>query len=218
MSTQQDSKSDGRGWVKYLAVATSVAFIGLLVYGLLAKATDTTIDDALSRGEAPSAPGFGLPVLDPGTVSGGAPGGAAFGDGNLDLQELQGTPVVLNFWASWCIPCRDEAPVLERGWRDLGPRGVIFIGLNMQDLTEDALKFVDEFGVTYPTIREPTSDVADIFGATGIPETYFIDAQGRVVGHAIGALDQSQLEAGAKAALSGQVVGTIAGGAFRPQK
>ncbi|MGH3339416.1 MAG: TlpA family protein disulfide reductase, partial [Propionibacteriaceae bacterium] len=143
---------------------------------------------------------------------------AIAGGGELSLGDLKGTPFVLNFWASWCDPCRQEAPILESGWRRLGPRGVLFLGLNMQDATGDARHFLEKFGVTYPTIRDQGSDSSRDFGAIGIPETYFISPQGRVVDHVIGVVTREQLETGALAAKTGHVRGTQEGGARRPQR
>ena len=108
-------------------------------------------------------------------------------------------PVVLNMWASWCSPCREEAGRLERGWRAAGPRGVLFLGLDIQDLRGDARPSSREYGATYPSVRDPGRDVANDYGATGIPETYFIDRQGRVVAHVIGVVSTRQLaRAGAR--------------------
>jgi cytochrome c biogenesis protein CcmG/thiol:disulfide interchange protein DsbE len=193
--------------------------VGLLVYGLTTKGSSARIDNALAEGTAPLAPSFKLPVLEPGTV----PRPIAqrlkgpLADGELSVGELEGTPFILNFWASWCDPCRQEAPILQQGWQRLGGR-VLFLGLDMQDVTEDARGFLREFGITYPSIRDQGSEVADTYGATGIPETYFVTARGRVVDHVIGVVTPEQLDEGANAALTGRVAGTQTGGARRSQR
>jgi cytochrome c biogenesis protein CcmG/thiol:disulfide interchange protein DsbE len=89
---------------------------------------------------------------------------------------------------------------------------VAFLGLNIQDLRGDARDFSREFGLTYPSVRDARRGVADRYGATGIPETFFVDARGRVVAHVIGVVSEAQLAAGAQAALTGQVAGTVSGG------
>ncbi len=224
METEDRPQEVARRWPqvrRLLAIAVVILFLGLLAYGLLSKATNKRIDESLASGIAPSAPSFSLPILEPGRLPSPldrrlkAP---LTGSADLSLVELRGTPFVLNFWASWCVPCREEAPILERGWRHLGPRGVLFLGLNMQDLTGDARSFLEEFSVTYPTIRDQGNDVAQSYGVTGVPETYFVSARGRVVGHVIGVVDPSQLASGANAALRGRIVGTASGGAQRPQR
>jgi cytochrome c biogenesis protein CcmG/thiol:disulfide interchange protein DsbE len=203
-----------RPWARWAAVGLALLFIALLIYGLAAKGTNDAIDSALAEGRAPRAPAFTLEVLERGTLPPRLRDtlGAALSDGKLSLSELRGTPVVLNLWASWCTPCREESPRLREGWERLGPRGIAFLGLNIQDLRGDARDFSAEFGLTYPSVRDARRGVADDYGATGIPETFFVDARGRVVGHVIGVVSAPQLAAGVRAALTGQVAGTVTGG------
>jgi len=199
---------------RWLAAGLVVAFLALLGYGLASKGTDDRIDRALGSGRALPAPGFTLDVLEGGTLPAGLERrlGTPLARGRLALADLRGTPVVLNMWASWCNPCREEAGRLQQGWRTLGPRGVLFLGLDIQDLEGDARAFSHRYGMTYPSVREPGRDVANRYGATGIPETFFIDARGRVVAHVIGVVSSRQLLDGARAAREGRVAGTSTGG------
>jgi cytochrome c biogenesis protein CcmG, thiol:disulfide interchange protein DsbE len=198
-------------WAVFALVA---AFVALLVYGLASKGTDDRIDGALASGRAAAAPGFSLEVLARGDLPARLerPLGTVLERSRLSLAALRGHPVVLNLWASWCTPCREEAGRLERSWRSLGPKGVLFLGLDIQDLRGDALGFLAKYGATYPSVREPGRDVANSYGATGIPETYFVDGRGRVVAHVIGVVSSAQLAAGAKAAAAGRVAGRTSGG------
>jgi cytochrome c biogenesis protein CcmG/thiol:disulfide interchange protein DsbE len=196
------------------AVGAVTLFVALLAYGLLSKPADKTIDSSLAEAKAPPAPGFTLDVL-----QSGSPGPrlerrleAAAANGELSLEELRGSPVVLNFWASWCPPCREEAPRLERLWRESRDRGVVFLGLDMQDLTGDAREFMREFGISYPNVRDPGDDVARDWGVTGLPETFFVSARGRVVAHVIGAISTEQLKNGIAAAARGRPTGVLQGG------
>lgn len=88
----------------------------------------------------------------------------------------------------------------------------------MQDLSGDGRAFIEEFGLTYPSIRDPGREVADSYGLTGIPETFFIDASGRIVAHMVGVVSEQQLKSGAEAARRGKVLGWLAGGGRRPQR
>lgn len=207
----------GRG----IALVLAGGLVALLVYGVVARSPDTTIDDSLAEGKPTPAPAFTLDVLQR-----GQPGrelaadlSAPLSDGRLSVAELRGTPFVLNIWASWCDPCREEAPFLERGWRDARRRGVLFLGLDQQDVEEDARAFMKAFAVSYPNVRDPGDDVARSYGATGLPETFFVDARGRIVGHVIGAIvSDQQLSAGIEAAATGRVVGAEQGGDRKRRK
>jgi cytochrome c biogenesis protein CcmG, thiol:disulfide interchange protein DsbE len=103
-----------------------------------------------------------------------------FDGGTLTLKDLQGKAVLLNFWASWCVPCRAEALALESAWQKYKNRGVVFLGVNIQDKDEDARAFMKEFGITYLNGRDASGKIAVDYGVWGIPETFFIDAQGMI--------------------------------------
>jgi cytochrome c biogenesis protein CcmG, thiol:disulfide interchange protein DsbE len=199
---------------RWIVLALVAGFLALLAYGLLSKGTDDRIDEALASGRAAAAPSFSLEVLERGSLPTRIERkvGPALADDHLSLSELRGVPVVFNLWASWCTPCREEAPRLERGWRTLGPRGVLFLGLDIQDVRGDAEGFIRKHGASYPSVREPEREVANSYGATGIPETYFIDPRGHVVAHVIGVVSDRQLAEGAVAAASGRVAGRSSGG------
>ena len=203
-----------------LGIAAAVALIALLVYGVTARAPDTRIDDSLARNQPVPAPSYRLKVLLHGALGPRlerrlAP---ALADGWVSPRELRGTPYVLNIWASWCDPCRLEAPELVRAWRQARPEGVLFLGLDMQDTTGDARDFMDQFGVDYLNIRDPTNDTPHRYGATGVPETYFVDASGDIVNHVIGVVTPAQLRSGIAAAVSGRPEAARRGGEQRPTR
>ena len=200
-----------------LPIGVAIAFVALLGYGLVTSAADDSIDQSLADGRPADPPSFELPVLEAGDLPPRLARrvGPALADGLLGLDELRGSVVVLNFWASWCVPCREEAPLLNRSWERAGPSGVVFVGLNMQDLTDDAGAFIDEFGITYPNVRDQTDTVATEWGVVGLPETYFIAADGRVVNHVIGVVSGPQMRAGIAAARSGRPIAPAVGGPQR---
>lgn len=189
------------------AAAAGALLVGLLGYGLASQAPNRTIDGELAQGRAAAAPGFDLPVLHRGELGPLAERlRGPLADGRLSLAELHGSPVVLNFWASWCDPCRDEALLLEAGWRSARSYGVVFVGLNMQDARADARRFLREFEVSYPNVRDASDARARAWGTTGLPETFFLSRDGRVVAHVVGLIREPQMRAGLEAALTGRAV------------
>jgi cytochrome c biogenesis protein CcmG/thiol:disulfide interchange protein DsbE len=134
------------------ALVPAIGFVALLGFGLTRSGTQATVGNP--------APDFELPTLDGGTLS---------------SEELEGHPVVVNFWASWCLPCREEAPLLERAWRAYRDDGVIFVGVNIKDAESDAKAFVEDFDLTYPMVRDLDQELTRSFGVRGLPETFFID-------------------------------------------
>jgi cytochrome c biogenesis protein CcmG/thiol:disulfide interchange protein DsbE len=103
------------------------------------------------------------------------------GDGSVSLASLRGKPVVLNFFASWCEPCKGEAKVLESAWQQYKGK-VVFVGIDYNDLSSDGLRFQRAHHITFLTLRGGDGTVGNKYGLTGVPETYFIDARGRLVG------------------------------------
>ncbi len=204
--------------VLFGALPAIALFIGLLAYGLVTKAPTTGIDDSLANGRPAAAPGFELPVLQHGDLGPMLEGPLrrSLSDGRLSLNELRGTRVVLNFWASWCVPCQKEATQLERGWLRGRQQRVVFVGLNMQDLTGDARGFMRRYRNTYLNIRDRSNAVSRRWGLTGIPETFFITPRGRVVAHVIGVISEEQMRAGLAATATGRPVSSKQGGDRRP--
>ncbi|MBI2218734.1 MAG: TlpA family protein disulfide reductase [Candidatus Rokubacteria bacterium] len=114
---------------------------------------------------------------------------ATFSGEPLALESHRGKVVVLNFWASWCYPaCYEEAPVLERNWRAYRDRGLVVIGVDIQDTAEAAQKFIRQFGLTFPNVRDVDGKVSIEYGIYGVPETFFLDRQGRIRAKHVGAV------------------------------
>ena len=154
-----------RSAVPFIVVA-ALALVGLLVYGVLAAGDSTTLDDAVSRGERPAAPTRTLPLL-------------AGGQGSI--AAYRGKPLVVNFWASWCDPCKDEAPLIEAAHERLKKAGGTVLGITVSDATPDSRAFMEKYGLTFPSLRDVDGELAEDFGGTGVPETFVVDREGRVV-------------------------------------
>lgn len=165
-----------------LAIGTiGVLLLGLLVYGVAAQSPERTLDEAIKQRRHPVAPSAGtrMPLLS--------------GGGQRSLGSYRGGVVVLNFWASWCTPCQDEAPILERAQHSLGGRGTV-LGVTFRDSSPDSDAFVKQYGLTYPNLRDTTGEFASAYGTTQIPETFVIDPAGDVVAISRGEIDESFLE------------------------
>jgi cytochrome c biogenesis protein CcmG, thiol:disulfide interchange protein DsbE len=161
-------------------IAAAAALVALLAYGVASQGTDTSIDDAVGRGERVEAPNRMLPML------------GATGEGSL--ADYRGKVVVLNFWASWCPPCIDELPLLQRTQNRIERRGGTVLGVNYKDIPEDALKLARRFGLTYPSVRDRDGEYAEDYATAGIPETFVVDRRGRIAATRRGPVDRQWLD------------------------
>lgn len=144
-----------------IGLGIAVPIIMLLGYGL---SRDPRAIDSPLPGRA--APDFALAQLEAAD--------------SISLSSLRGSVVVVNFWASWCIPCRDEHPVLLDATRKYEPKGVKFIGIAYNDKPEDSKRWLEELGKAYPSLLDPGARTAIDYGVTGVPETFILDKQGVV--------------------------------------
>ncbi|MCS6773486.1 MAG: TlpA family protein disulfide reductase, partial [Thermoflexales bacterium] len=111
----------------------------------------------------------------------------------LRLSDLRGRVVVINFWASWCKECYNEAAALERVWREYRDRGVVFIGVDYLDTEAPALAYLKQFDITYPNGLDVQQRIANAYRITGVPETFFVDRQGRVADVVVAAVTEADL-------------------------
>lgn len=160
------AKTVGQG----IAIAAVLGLLALLVWKL-AFGNDSGAAGALASGEHPAAPAFTLSRIDSGE--------------QVSLADLKGKPLVVNFWASWCIPCKDEAPELQKTYEKYGPQGLVVVGIDAQDFREDAKRFAKRYGLTYPILYDGKGSTLGKWGVTGFPETYFVDRSGKLVGERI---------------------------------
>ena len=181
-----------RGTAIIAIVLAGVGLVSLLALGLLNK-TPVTERSGITRVQKP-APEFTLPLLN---------------GGRLEMARFRGQPVVINFWASWCPPCRVEAGLLERAWRSYKDQGVMFVGVDIQDTEAEGVAYVEEFDITYPNGLDAEGTVTVDYGVIGLPVTFFVNRDGTVERRWVGAIDETRLvtwldELVAGVALSGQ--------------
>jgi cytochrome c biogenesis protein CcmG, thiol:disulfide interchange protein DsbE len=160
------------------AIALLLGLVALFAWQL-AHRDDNAFRDALRSGDQPLAPSFALPRLD--------------GPGTISLEGLAGHPAVLNFWASWCPPCADEAPDLNALSARYGALGVRFVGVDFNDAVDEARAFARRHDVRYPLVHD-TRGVRQAFGVSAPPETYVLDGAGRAVVRIEGPVDTPLLE------------------------
>ena len=153
-----------------VAVAVVIALFVVLVWRLTHRASPPKIGGP--------APAFALERLN--------------GTGTLRLASLHGKAVVLNFWASWCGPCKAEAPALEKFWRQYRSKGVVFVGVDSNDAAGDARRFLSAHGITYPVVSDKNGLVAaNRYDIAALPVTYFVSRRGRLVAtHIVGGVDE----------------------------
>src|SRR6266542_11866 len=166
--------------VQMLALTAVAGLLGLLVWRVAHAGRGGQLVAEVRSGKKPAAPQFTLPLLWTRAETWPQDARRALGDGRLSLRELRGHPVVINFWASWCVPCKHEAPLLAASARAHAGK-VAFLGIDVQDFRSDARKFLDRFDTPYVSVRAG-GDVYDEYGLTGVPETYWLDRRGRSPG------------------------------------
>ncbi|MDQ6607857.1 MAG: TlpA family protein disulfide reductase [Actinomycetota bacterium] len=152
-----------------LVVAAAVALLSLLAFGVADQGTSSSIDSAVAGARFPVAPQLRLALPELGSST------------KESLADLHGKVVVLNVFASWCGPCKAEAPVLEQAQRTLAAKGGTVLGVTYLDNSDDSERFVRQEHITYPVIRDVSGSFVSSFGTTGVPETFVINRQGRIV-------------------------------------
>jgi len=186
-------------WLVPVVTALAVTgVIALFAYGLVKTSRGSTLVSAVAAGQKPAAPEFRLEAFWPPARPPSPAVGRAIKNGMLDLRGLRGHPVVVNFWASWCVACRAEAKLLVAA-AAAHPR-VVFVGVDVQDLRGDAVGFLRRYAITYTAVWDKTNSTYEDYGLTGVPETYYLDRRGRIVAHNPGVVSERSLAAGIREA------------------
>jgi cytochrome c biogenesis protein CcmG, thiol:disulfide interchange protein DsbE len=162
--------------VPIAVICVLLGLVALLAYGLASNEPDRGVEEALGRGDTEAAPNLELPRLG--------------GEENGSLADYRGKVVVLNFWASWCKPCRAESPLLERWHQRMLAKGGTVLGVDMLDITEDAQDFIARYGLTYPMLKDKDGHGIETFGVVQYPETFVIDRHGQITAVRRGPVDE----------------------------
>lgn len=155
-----------------LALAAVAGLLVLLVWKVVQQETGGAATNE-------PAPAFELPRLN--------------GEGNLSLASLRGSAVVINFWASWCDPCREESPYLEQTWRERRGDGLVLVGVNEEDVSKYARRFARRYKLTYPLVRDRSGGLRDDYELRGYPETFVVDRHGTLVDRIAGPVHRPRL-------------------------
>jgi cytochrome c biogenesis protein CcmG/thiol:disulfide interchange protein DsbE len=165
MSDTTSTATTGLAKTPLIILAVVIGFFGFLVWGL----SDANKAQPI-KGQAPD---FELTFFD------GHDGGLSLS--RLNLSDLRGKVVLLNFWASWCVPCEEEAPDLQAAWQAFKDRDVVFLGVSWADNPADALDYLKRFNITYANGADVQTKVGPLYRITGVPETFIVDRNGNVV-------------------------------------
>ncbi len=170
-----------RLFIPVIVGVIGAALVGLLIYGIATQAPSRSLDEAVKRDSYPQAPSAShmLPRLS--------------GAGSESLAHYRGKVVVLNFWASWCEPCQEEAPLLERAQRSLAHHDGTVLGVTYLDVTPDSLSFVKRYHLTYPNLRDTTGEFTHSYGTNQLPESFVINREGHIVAISRGEIDEAFL-------------------------
>jgi len=163
-----------------LALLVVAGLFGLLGWKVTHQGGGQALVKKASQGEKPMAPDFRLARLD--------------GDGHVDLKSFRGKVVVVNFWASWCDPCKREMPRLEQAYRQYRARGVQFIGVDAQDFQSPAQREVRKAGTSYPVLYDSAGKVLGRYSGLPLPKTFVIDRRGRLVNYHLGELEPADID------------------------
>ena len=169
-ATAVDLRASRRRWTAVTFVVAPLLLFALLLASGLGGDPRVLPSELIGQ----PAPHFSLPRID--------------GDGTVELGDLDGQVVVVNFWASWCIPCREEHQALSAAWGRYRERGVVVLGVSFEDTNEAALAFRDELGGDWPLVEDPGSGTAIDYGVFGVPETFVIDPEGTIAAKTTGAV------------------------------
>ena len=157
-----------------------VALVALLVYGVTSSGPSRTLDSQLARGEKPPAPHLSLTDLRDGRPT--------------SLSDYKGKVVLLNVWASWCTPCRQESPLLQRWQQRMQPHGGTVLGIDTLDIKSDALGFINRYKLTYPQLNDREGTSIKKLGTAQYPESFVVDKQGRIRALQRGPIDDRWLQ------------------------
>lgn len=161
-----------------LAVGLAViALVALLVYGVTSSGPNRTLDSKIARGEKPLAPALELTSLYDGSPR--------------SLADYKGKVILLNVWASWCVPCRKESPLLQRWHQRMTRSGGTVIGVDTLDVRDDALDFIKQYKLTYPQLNDRDGDAIKKLGTAQYPESFVIDKTGRITALRRGPVDDA---------------------------